>query len=80
MAVIVGQRALVINLEGRHELHGAIVYVECVLHEAYDPDLSIYGVVGGDGSFEYQLEGIYLLPLDDHDDHTIESYTHWQNY
>ncbi len=80
MAIIVGGRSLVINLEGKHELHGTIVYVECILHEAYDGDLSIYGVIGGEGSFEYQLEGTYLLPLDDHDDHTIDSYTDWKTY
>lgn len=68
------------NLEGKHELHGTVVYVECILHEDIDPDCSVYGVIGGYGAFEYHMPGIYLLPLDDRDDHTIECYTDWDNY
>lgn len=80
MNLTVGCRALVINLEGKHDLHGTIVYVECVLHEGYDPDHCVYGVIGGDGAFEYHFEGINLLPLDDNDDHVIGCYSNWETF
>lgn len=80
MAIIVGGRALVINLDGKHELNGTIVYVECLLHEAIEEDLCIFGVIGGEYSFEYTLPGMNLMRLDDSDDLVIESYTHWETF
>lgn len=82
MAIIVGGRAVVFGLQNGHELNGEIVYVECSLHEAIEPDYSIYAVIGGYGHFEYQIAGKNLLALDDRDDHTIEEYSkeHWEPF
>lgn len=80
MSIIVGGRALVINLDGKHELNGTIVYVECLLHEAIEPEHNVYGVIGGYGPFEYSLAGMNLMRLDDSDDLVIESYTDWETF